>query len=122
MICQAPIQAGDTNQIIYDEGSDLSGFSVALENGFVKAKVSRPELSLKCCPTPRLQMNLGTTLVSYGESPKALNLYLMHVSDGPRLLNGSSTVSSQTEQPSFGKPKEPPGLQATDFTRAWRTS
>ena len=34
------LQAGYKNQTIYDEGSNLSGFTVALENGVVKAKVT----------------------------------------------------------------------------------
>ena len=89
--------AGYSNQIIYDEGSEISGLTLALEDGVLNAKVSQKGSSVELSSGSPIPADEWQHIaVSYGESPKSLKLFLNgQLVDGPEILNGGATISSQ---------------------------
>ena len=96
--------AGYDNQIIYDEGSSDSGFSIGLEHGILKARVVEGGETIEVKSDTKISgEEWSHLLVSFGESPKSFNLFLNgNLEDGPILLNSSSTISGQTQKPRIG--------------------
>ncbi len=97
--------AGYDNQIIYDEGTDESGFSIGLEHGVLKARVREGGEMVELSSGAKISGDEWTHLTaSFGESPKSFNLYLNGVlADGPVFLKSSATISGQADKPVVGK-------------------
>ena len=96
-------QAGYINQTLYDEGSASSGLGIVLEGNSLKAKVGENGSVAEVSSTIDIKDDQWHhAIVTYGDSPKTLKLYLDGNLQGTPALLEYPMVSLHPEIPSFG--------------------
>ncbi|MBT5717319.1 MAG: LamG domain-containing protein, partial [Opitutae bacterium] len=100
------VQAGYINQTIYDEGSLSSGFGIAIEGSSLKAKVGENGSYAEVTSNVNVKDDQWHhALVTFGDSPKTLKLYLNGILQGEPALLDYPMVSLHPEIPSIGAPQ-----------------
>jgi hypothetical protein len=96
--------AGYENQTLYDEGSAVSGLGIVLEGNQLKAKVAENGSFAEVSSDLNLRDDQWHhAVVSFGDSPRTLKLYLNGAQQGEAAILDYSTVSLHPVAPSFGR-------------------
>ncbi|MBT7650562.1 MAG: hypothetical protein HN553_06280, partial [Opitutae bacterium] len=96
--------AGYENQTLYDEGSEVSGLGIVLEGNQLKAKVAENGSLAEVSSDLNLRDDQWHhAVVSFGDSPRTLKLYLDGAQQGEAAILDYSTVSLHPDAPSFGR-------------------
>ena len=100
------VQAGYLNQTLYDEGSLSSGFGIALEGNTLRAKVGENGSYAEVSSNVNVKDGQWHhAIVTFGDSPKTLKLYLDGIIQGGHALLDYPMVALHPEVPSVGAPK-----------------
>ena len=95
--------AGYTNQVLYDEGSSSSGLGIVLEADQLRAKVGESGSFAEVASAQSVKdSKWHHVVVSFGDSPRTLTLYVDGVQQGESAILEYSTISLHPETPSFG--------------------
>ena len=97
------VPAGYQQQILYDEGTSASGLTIALDSGILKAKIAEGIGSVELADDTSISDDQWHhVILTFGDSPKTMKLYVDgSLKAGPGLLL-DSTISLHQETPSFG--------------------
>ena len=97
------VPAGYSNQMLYDEGTSNSGIGVVLEGNTLKAKIGENGSFAEVSSNVNVKDDQWHhAIITFGDSPKTLKLYLDGILQGTPTLLDYSMVSLHAEPPSFG--------------------
>jgi hypothetical protein len=96
--------AASKTQIIYDEGTEISGLTIALdEEGVVKARVAESNSFSTVLSEQSIRDNNWHHLtVTFGDSPKSFKLYLNGLLQNEPVVHSTGLISMHIEEPSLG--------------------
>ena len=96
--------AANKKQIIYDEGTDESGLSIAIDqDGYVVARlVEGGSMSTLSSESPIRDNQWHHLVVTFGDLPKIMKMYLDDSLQGNPVVHSSSFISTHLEKPSLG--------------------
>ena len=97
------VPAGYANQTLYDEGTSLSGLGIALEGNLIKARVGENGSLAEVSSSVNVKDDQWHhVIVTFGDSPKTLKLYLDGTLQGNPALLDYPMISLHAEMPTFG--------------------